>query len=170
MLFMGEEYAASTPFLYFCDFAGDLAKAVTAGRRREFGRFERFADPAVQSSIPDPNAEASFRRSKLQWGERVHGAHAEWLAFVTQLLATRQQALWPWLAQARSGHFNVSGAGLLQVNWPLGESGALHLLANLDQAAAKGAAWPDGEVLFDSHASAVAERPAWSVRVSLVAP
>ena len=35
MLFMGEEWAASTPFLFFCDFSGDLARAVTEGRRRE---------------------------------------------------------------------------------------------------------------------------------------
>ncbi len=174
MLFMGEEYAASTPFLYFCDFAGDLAKAVTEGRRREFGRFERFADPAVQSSIPDPNAESSFRRSTLNWGERSQGAHAEWLAFVTQLLATRKQSLWPWLTQARSGQFTVTGAGLLQVQWPLGESGALHLLANLDAAAADAstasAALPAGRVLFDSHPGAASARPAWSVRVSLLAP
>jgi maltooligosyltrehalose trehalohydrolase len=56
MLFMGEEYAATTPFLYFCDFQGDLAQAVTQGRQAEFARFVRFADPASRSLIPDPNA------------------------------------------------------------------------------------------------------------------
>ena len=60
LLFMGEEFAASSPFLFFCDFTGDLAEAVTEGRRREFGRFERFRDPASQQLIPDPNKPSTF--------------------------------------------------------------------------------------------------------------
>jgi maltooligosyltrehalose trehalohydrolase len=172
MLFMGEEYAASTPFQYFCDFTGDLAQAVTEGRRREFSRFARFADPAVRSQIPDPNAEATFRHSTLNWAERGQGVHADWLAFITQMLGIRRQAVWPWLRQAGSGQFSVRGAGLLQVHWPLGGRGALHLLANLDGGPAAPDRLPDGVVLFDSHpaTAADAERPAWSVRVSLVQP
>lgn len=67
MLFMGEEFAASTPFLYFCDYDGDLAEAVRRGRRREFARFARFADPQTRERIPDPNDEATFARSRLVW-------------------------------------------------------------------------------------------------------
>ncbi len=173
MLFMGEEYAASTPFLFFCDFSGDLARAVTEGRRREFARFAVFADPAVRERIPDPNAEASFRRSTLIWPERTQGAHGDRLAFTTQLLA-RRQALWPWLPQADCGHFAVrgtGGAGLLQVLWPLDKNGTLHLLANLQDAPAE-TTLPAGAVVFDSHppaAAGEAMRPPWSVRVSLVA-
>src|SRR3989304_3199811 len=55
LLFMGEEFAASTPFLFFCDFGPDFAAAVTRGRRQEFARFERFSDPSAQAAIPDPN-------------------------------------------------------------------------------------------------------------------
>jgi malto-oligosyltrehalose trehalohydrolase len=65
LLFMGEEHAAPVPFLYFCDFGPDLARAVTAGRRQEFARFDRFADPAARSAIPDPNDPRTFQRSKL---------------------------------------------------------------------------------------------------------
>ena len=60
MLFMGEEFAASTPFLYFCDFGPELAAAVAAGRRREFQRFAAFTDEAAIARIPDPNAAATF--------------------------------------------------------------------------------------------------------------
>ena len=68
MLFMGEEFAARSPFQFFCDFGGELRDAVTQGRRREFARFTRFADPAMQASIPDPNAAQTFLISKLDWG------------------------------------------------------------------------------------------------------
>ena len=54
MLFMGEEFAASTPFLFFCDFGGELAQAVSSGRRREFERFAAFADEAVRARFPIP--------------------------------------------------------------------------------------------------------------------
>ena len=54
LLFMGEEFGAETPFLFFCDFEKDLAAAVTAGRRNEFAHFARFNDPAERERIPDP--------------------------------------------------------------------------------------------------------------------
>jgi hypothetical protein len=52
LLFMGEEFGAKTPFLFFCDFEGDLAKAVTEGRRNEFARFVRFSSEETRSQIP----------------------------------------------------------------------------------------------------------------------
>ena len=60
LLFMGEEFGAETPFLFFCDFEKDLAAAVTAGRRNEFARFVQFSDPAERERIPDPNAAGDF--------------------------------------------------------------------------------------------------------------
>src|SRR5271165_1874127 len=53
LFFMGEEFGAETPFLFFCDFEKDLAAAVTEGRRNEFSDFARFADPAKRDRIPD---------------------------------------------------------------------------------------------------------------------
>jgi maltooligosyltrehalose trehalohydrolase len=168
MLFMGEEYAASTPFLYFCDFSGDLATAVTQGRRNEFAGFVRFGDPAVRDRIPDPNAETTFLHSKLQWAEREQPAHARWLALYRQLLGIRQAQLLPCLAQAASGHCTLSGAGLLQLRWPLGATDSLHLLAQLHDSPAEAALLPPGKVIYQSHADAdTVLRPAWSVRVSL---
>jgi maltooligosyltrehalose trehalohydrolase len=66
MLFMGEEFAAASPFLYFCDFAPQLAVAVVSGRRREFSRFT--ALPGALE-VPDPNAVSTFEASKLNWDE-----------------------------------------------------------------------------------------------------
>ncbi len=54
LLFMGEEWDASTPFLFFSDFGADLARAVTEGRRKEFAAWPAFADPATRERIPDP--------------------------------------------------------------------------------------------------------------------
>src|SRR5205085_7397763 len=78
LVFMGEEFAASSPFRFFCDFAPDLAAAVRNGRRREFSSFARFRDPAAREAIPDPGAEAEFSFSKLEWGETALEGHAEW--------------------------------------------------------------------------------------------
>jgi maltooligosyltrehalose trehalohydrolase len=71
LLFMGQEFAASAPFQYFTDHPPELGRLVTAGRRNEFRRFQAFADPARRAQIPDPQAEATFLRSKLDLGERA---------------------------------------------------------------------------------------------------
>jgi maltooligosyltrehalose trehalohydrolase len=63
LLFMGQEWGARTPFLYFTDHEADLGEAVKNGRRREF---PEFADP---NGIPDPQAVETFRASKLRWQE-----------------------------------------------------------------------------------------------------
>jgi maltooligosyltrehalose trehalohydrolase len=66
MLFMGQEFAASSPFQYFTDHNPALGRLVTEGRRREFKAFSAFADPATRERIPDPQADATFLGSKLR--------------------------------------------------------------------------------------------------------
>jgi maltooligosyltrehalose trehalohydrolase len=168
MLFMGEEFAASTPFQYFCDFTGDLAQAVTEGRRAEFGRFARFADPAQRSHIPDPNDPATFQRSKLNWADLQQEPHRSVLRHHTALLHLRQRELVPHLPQARSGRWDEPAPGSLHVRWPLGQGRHWHLLAQLsdqDGPAHLAAALP-GRRIYQSHAQGL---PAWSVTVSLEA-
>jgi maltooligosyltrehalose trehalohydrolase len=70
LLFMGQEWAASAPFLYFTDHGAELGDLVTVGRRREFSRFSAFSDVAVRATIPDPQSESTFRASRLDWNER----------------------------------------------------------------------------------------------------
>ncbi|MGI9252283.1 MAG: malto-oligosyltrehalose trehalohydrolase [Thermomicrobiales bacterium] len=62
MLWMGEEFGAESPFCYFTDHAPDLGRLIREGRRREFAAFPEFAAGDV---IPDPQAEETFRVSKL---------------------------------------------------------------------------------------------------------
>ena len=86
MLFQGEEWAASTPFLYFTDHPDpELGKAVSEGRKGEFAAFGW--EP---SEIPDPQDRASFEASKLQWSEPNRGIHAEMLAWHKELIRFRK--------------------------------------------------------------------------------
>jgi len=130
MLFMGEEYAASTPFQYFCDFHDELADAVRNGRRNEFGSFPAFRDPAARARIPDPNARDTFERSKLRWDERPRPPHREWLELVTRLLALRRQHLVPHLAGQRAGGRCRVEGDVLRVQWTLAGGVRWHLLAH----------------------------------------
>lgn len=66
MLFQGQEFSSSSPFQYFTDHNAELGKLVTEGRRREFGKFKAFNDPATREKIPDPQAQTTFENSKLK--------------------------------------------------------------------------------------------------------
>jgi len=84
MLFMGQEFAASSPFLYFTDHHADLGRLVTEGRRKEFAAFSAFSNPARRAEIPDPQAESTFEQSKL----RLDELHDEANGAVQRLYAT----------------------------------------------------------------------------------
>ena len=73
MLFQGQEFLGSTPFLYFTDHNEELGRLVTEGRRREFAAFRQFSDPAVRERIPDPQDPRTFERSKLDLDEASYG-------------------------------------------------------------------------------------------------
>jgi maltooligosyltrehalose trehalohydrolase len=88
LLFMGQEFAASTPFLYFTDHPEELGKLVTQGRRREFAGFKAFDDERMRETIPDPQAESTFLASKLKLEERE--AHAGVLELYRTLLHLRR--------------------------------------------------------------------------------
>ena len=90
LLWMGQEWAASTPFLYFTDHPEELGRQVTEGRRQEFGKFSAFADPAERERIPDPQAPETFERSRLDWIERERMPHAGMLALHRALLHLRR--------------------------------------------------------------------------------
>jgi maltooligosyltrehalose trehalohydrolase len=90
LLFMGQEWAASTPFLYFTDHEPELGEKVREGRRREFAAFPEFADEAARERIPDPQAQATFRASKLRWAEREQPEHLATLELYRAALALRR--------------------------------------------------------------------------------
>jgi len=90
LLWMGQEWAASSPFLYFTDHPPELGRLVTEGRREEFRHFSAFRDEAVRQTIPDPQAPSTFERSKLNWSERERPPHVGVLRLYRELLAIRR--------------------------------------------------------------------------------
>ncbi|HEX4403852.1 MAG TPA: DUF3459 domain-containing protein, partial [Polyangia bacterium] len=89
LLFMGQEWAASSPFLFFTDHDEELGRLVREGRREEFKAFGVFADSAARERIPDPQAIETFASSRLRWDERTRGEHARVLELHRALLALR---------------------------------------------------------------------------------
>jgi maltooligosyltrehalose trehalohydrolase len=95
---MGQEWAASTPFLYFTDHKPELGRLVTDGRRNEFSRFAAFQHEATRSRIPDPQDAGTFEASRLIWTERNAPGHAATLLFHRTLLNLRRSdaaLAWP---------------------------------------------------------------------------
>ncbi len=131
MLFMGQEWAASTPFLYFTDHEPELGRRVTEGRRAEFGRFDAFRDEARRARIPDPQAPDTFEASRLRWTEREDASHAGMLQLHRELIALRRSE--PALRPAPGARVDIAALdegviGLLRTA-PTGES--LLLVARL---------------------------------------
>ena len=113
LIFMGQEWAASTPFLYFTDHTPSLAGLVTDGRRREFRHFVAFTDPNIRTRIPDPQATSTFWSSKLLWDEREREPHDGVLRLYRDLVRMRktEAALRP------GGTYDVQAAaeGVVQI-------------------------------------------------------
>jgi maltooligosyltrehalose trehalohydrolase len=132
LLFMGEEFGASTPFLFFCDFGPDLAAKVTTGRRSEFARFAAFNSPEKQARIPDPNSESTFLASKIDWNSLAELEHRGWLRFCNNLLMCRRQEIVPRIAAINIGGAEFAGltSQAILVRWPFRRGGALKLFAN----------------------------------------
>jgi maltooligosyltrehalose trehalohydrolase len=90
LFFMGDEWAASTPFLYFTDHEPKLGEAVTRGRREEFARFAAFSSESARERIPDPQAASTFARSKLLWSERDQPENAHIRRVYERMIALRK--------------------------------------------------------------------------------
>jgi maltooligosyltrehalose trehalohydrolase len=129
MLFMGEEWGATQPFPFFCDFHGALADAVRNGRTAEFAA--AYSGLSAEA-LPDPLAESTFRSAVLDWGARDRGSHRERLALVRRLLALRREHIAPRLeALKRSDAQAAWRDGVLVARWRLGDGSRLSLLANV---------------------------------------
>ena len=91
LLFMGQEWAASTPFQFFTDFEPDLGEKIVEGRRAEFRGVPEFSTPEAARRIPNPQADATFEASRLNWDERADPQHATSLALHQALLRLRDE-------------------------------------------------------------------------------
>ena len=123
LIFQGEEFAASTPFLYFADHEdSEMARSVREGRRGEFAAFGW--NPA---DIPDPGSAETFVRSKLKWDEVHEGAHAEMLEWYRRLIALRHGSAS--LNDGRPGQTKVSFDG--DKRWLVMQRGAVRVMCNV---------------------------------------
>ena len=168
LLFMGEEWAASTPFAFFCDFGPDLADKVREGRRQEFARFKEFQDPKARERIPDPTALDTFLMSRLDWSERDRSPHREWLDFYRAVLGVRRREIVPRLTGVPGGaaEHRIDGRGVLHAAWRLGDGSRLHLDANLSADIVEVEQGEAGRVIFATQPDEAAEEKVllpWSV-------
>jgi maltooligosyltrehalose trehalohydrolase len=143
LIFQGEEWGASTPFLYFTDHQDpDLGKAVSAGRRQEFSHFGW--DPA---SIPDPQAEETFQRSRVDWRELLIHPHCDMLEWYRGLIALRKEPTIGPAGSVKVGFDDSRGTITLTRD-------GLRVLANIGTVAADFAVPPPGEILMASYPNA----------------
>jgi len=119
LLFMGQEWAATTPFLYFTDHDPELGRQIRDGRRREFADFKEFSDPETQANIPDPQDRATFLNSKLSWSERHQPEHARTLELYRAALGLRRTDP-VWRGAKRDSLFAEVVSGALVVHRSLG--------------------------------------------------
>jgi malto-oligosyltrehalose trehalohydrolase len=167
MLFMGEEWNATQPFAFFCDFSGDLAQAVSKGRRAEFARFSDFQDADKRARIPDPQAETTFMAAKLQWHDLQNPQHSKQLEWYRRILQVRQRDIRPLLADIRrAGSYVVVAPGAVLVTWPSATT-ELILAANLSNDTVD---FPltTGRVLWQQGVVDERHFAPWAVRWSLV--
>ena len=123
MIWQGEEYAASTPFLYFADHEDvEMAKMVSEGRKKEFAAFGFGED-----EVADPENVETFHRSKLDWKECESGTHAEMHAWVRKLTWLRRHS--QSLNDGDKGHVTVISDE--KKKWLLMDRGLMRVICNL---------------------------------------
>jgi maltooligosyltrehalose trehalohydrolase len=159
LLFMGEEWGATEPFPFFCDFKGKLAEAVRDGRKREFA--EAYA--RLDGEIPDPIAPSTRAGAILNWEAITRPEHARRLALTRSLLDVRKRAIVPLLAAIRDSEVSFDD-GILSARWPAG-SKVLKLLANLTDVALPRERMNWGEPIWEGEPPR--ELPPWSVYAAI---
>jgi maltooligosyltrehalose trehalohydrolase len=147
LIFMGEETASETPFLFFTDHHGGLAEAVREGRRHEFARFSDFADPVRREKIPDPNDIGTFERSAPHPGGEPGEARRD---LYRRLLALRATEIVPRLSGSRSAGAAAVGPGAVVARWTMGDGALLTLACNLGEREAPLVERAFGQLLFES--------------------
>ncbi|WNW10424.1 malto-oligosyltrehalose trehalohydrolase [Pseudomonas sp. DTU_2021_1001937_2_SI_NGA_ILE_001] len=136
LMFMGDEWAASEPFLFFTSHHGELADAVREGRRNEFADFAAFNDPQRREAIPDPNDPRTFEASRpalaaldLETDQGLE--HRQWLALYQQLLQIRHAEIIPRLPGAFALGTEVLADGAVSARWRMGDGQVLRIDLNL---------------------------------------
>jgi len=135
LMFQGDEFGDCNSFCFFTDFDGELANAVSRGRKKEFKNFAAFEDEEAQAIFPDPNDDMTFEISRLDWSQLAQPIHKRRLQVTSHLLKTRREMLMPLLDGAKGN----CGMALVEdrafaVAWELQPGRFYHLFANLEDA------------------------------------
>jgi len=149
LLFMGEEVATRSPFLFFTDHNEQLAAAVREGRRREFASFASFLARQGEA-LPDPNGIATVERSVPKPDSERGRAREE---LYRKLLALRRAEVTPRLDGARALEAKAIGPAAVLARWRMNDGAVLTLATNLGEAAVSVPATA-GRALFESVAGA----------------
>ena len=166
LLFMGEEWGETRPFLFFTDFHGELADVVREGRRREFSHWSSFVDPVAREKIADPNDPETLATSRLDWTAREREPGRARLSLIQRLLAIRAQEIMPLLdgITGNSGQAERRGERGVLASWRMGDGAQLRCVANLGSAG--------GEMQLSGREIFRLGNPehAWAIRVTLDSP
>ena len=139
LLFQGEEWGASTPFQYFTAHQDErIAKAVSEGRKKEFGSFNWRTD-----NVPDPQSVSTFARSKLDWDELNREPHRTVLKWHRALIELRRSL--PALGNGRPYAVNTECGSTLRV-----DRGSLLVKCSFDSEAPSVEVSVSGRVLLRS--------------------
>lgn len=159
LLFMGEEWGSTRPFLFFTEHHDELADAVREGRRSEFADFSAFRDEATRRRIPDPNALQTFEASVPDYEVRDTPPHDDWLDRTRTLLRLRHREIVPRSTGARSLGAEALGEKAVVARWRMNDGSRLTIALNLSNREVPAREIADGRCLFES-------RPGVAVGVS----
>jgi maltooligosyltrehalose trehalohydrolase len=160
LLFMGDERGSESPFLFFTDFQDELADAVREGRRKEFAKFDAFADPEARKAIPDPNALETFERSRACGGPDA----AECQDLYRALLKIRHDEIVPRLRGTKSIGAEAIGEGAVVAHWTLGDGALLTIALNLGDDAVNFPYIDASPIYIDGGPGQAASVAVWLVR------
>jgi maltooligosyltrehalose trehalohydrolase len=147
LMFMGDEFAAEQPFLFFTSHHGELAELVREGRRNEFAAFSAFKDPHKREKIPDPNAPDTFEASQPRPADQPEQQAIH--ALYRHLLKLRHEHIVAHLPGARALGAEVLGAGAVSARWRLGNGNLLRIDLNLSDTPVVHPPQADALLLFE---------------------
>lgn len=160
MMFMGEEAAAETPFLFFADWQGEAADLTREGRRKEFAHFSAFSTPEMRDSIPDPCDEKTFEASRLDWDAmETSDLSRKFRALTKELLTIRRKKIVPLIKQGfRDASAELLGPqdgrpGGLHIRWISTGGEVLQIVANFSNQAVLRPTLIEGETLWGSESA-----------------
>ena len=164
MLFMGEEWGATSPFPYFCDFEGELGEAVRKGRREEFAHFLQGKNGRTASESPNPLDVHTYQQAKLAWDEREQEPHRSTLAWYRSIIAVRAAEIAPRLQHLLpNGTASEVLGNTFRIRWNFRNGEMLTLYANLSSTPAHRQLTAQTQVIWSEGDWEQPELPAWSV-------